>query len=98
MSRIGKLPIPVPSGVDVAIEGQTVTVKGPKGSLSHVVAEPITVGQADGTLTVLRPDDERESKALHGLSRTLIANMVTGVTQGYSKRMEIVGTGYRVIA
>jgi large subunit ribosomal protein L6 len=98
MSRIGKLPIPVPSGVDIAIDGQSVTVKGPKGSLSHVVAEPITVDQADGTLNVLRPDDERESKALHGLSRTLIANMVTGVTDGYVKKLEIVGTGYRVVA
>ncbi len=79
MSRIGKLPIPVPSGVDVAIEGQTVTVKGPRGTLSHVVSEPIEVQQVDdGTLEVRRPDDERQSKALHGLSRTLIANMVTG--------------------
>jgi len=98
MSRIGKLPIPVPSGVDVAIEGRSVTVKGPKGSLTHVVAEPITVAQEDGTLTVARPNDERESKSLHGLSRTLIANMVTGVTAGYSKTLEIVGTGYRVTA
>jgi large subunit ribosomal protein L6 len=98
MSRIGKLPIPVPSGVDVAIEGQSVTVKGPKGSLSHMVAEPITVIQEDGTLQVARPDDERASKALHGLSRTLIANMVTGVTSGYTKTLEIVGTGYRVVA
>jgi large subunit ribosomal protein L6 len=98
MSRIGKLPIPVPSGVDVAIDGQLITVKGPKGSLSHTVAEPITVSAEDGTLTVARPDDERESKSLHGLSRTLIANMVTGVTAGYSKTMEIVGTGYRVTA
>ncbi len=98
MSRIGKLPIPVPSGVDIAIDGQQVTVKGPKGSLSHVVAEPITVDQADGTLNVVRPDDERVSKSLHGLSRTLIANMVEGVTAGYSKKLEIVGTGYRVVA
>jgi len=98
MSRIGKLPIPVPSGVDIAIDGQLVTVKGPKGSLSHTVAEPITVSAEDGTLTVARPDDERESKSLHGLSRTLIANMVTGVTAGYSKTLEIVGTGYRVTA
>jgi large subunit ribosomal protein L6 len=98
MSRIGKLPIPVPGGVDIAIDGQLVTVKGPKGSLSHVVAEPITVAQEDGTLTVARPDDERESKSLHGLSRTLIANMVIGVTDGYRKPMEIVGTGYRVAA
>lgn len=98
MSRIGKLPIPVPSGVDVSIEGQSVTVKGPKGTLSHVVAEPITIAQSDGELLVARPDDERISKALHGLSRTLVANMVVGVTEGYIKNLEIVGTGYRVIA
>lgn len=98
MSRIGKLPIPVPSGVDVAIDGQQITVKGPKGSLSHTVAEPITVSQEDGSLVVARPNEERESKALHGLSRTLIANMVTGVTAGYTKTLEIVGTGYRVTA
>jgi large subunit ribosomal protein L6 len=99
MSRIGKLPVPVPSGVDITIDGQQVTVKGPKGTLSHVVAEPITVGRADdGTIAVARPDDERLSKSLHGLSRTLIANMVTGVTDGYIKTLEIVGTGYRVTA
>ena len=98
MSRIGKIPVPVPAGVDVAIDGQTVTVKGPKGTLSHRVAEPITVATEDGTIAVTRPDDERESKALHGLSRTLIANMVVGVTDGYVKRLEIVGTGYRVTA
>jgi large subunit ribosomal protein L6 len=99
MSRIGKLPIPVPSGVDVAIDGRTVTVKGPRGELSHTVVPPITVERGeDGSLLVRRPDDERESRSLHGLSRTLIANMVTGVTQGYSKTLEIVGTGYRVRA
>ncbi len=98
MSRIGKLPVPVPSGVDVSIDGQQVTVKGPKGSLSHTVAQPISVVQEDGTIEVTRPDDERESKALHGLSRSLIANMVTGVTDGYRKTLEIVGTGYRVTA
>src|SRR3954453_9334941 len=98
MSRIGKLPVPVPSGVDVKIEGQNVTVKGPKGTLSHVVAEPITVSQEDGVIAVARPNDERLSKSLHGLSRTLIANMVTGVTDGYTKTLEIVGTGYRVTA
>src|SRR5918997_1112528 len=98
MSRIGRLPIPVPSGVDVAIDGQTVTVKGPKGTLSHTVAAPITVNQEDGALRVQRPDDERNSRALHGLSRTLIANMITGVTEGYSKTLEIVGVGYRVQA
>jgi len=99
MSRIGRLPIPVPSGVDVTIDGPTVNVKGPKGTLSHTVAAPITVERAeDGTLQVQRPNDERESRALHGLSRTLIANMITGVTQGYSKTLEIVGVGYRVQA
>ncbi|MBA2559810.1 MAG: 50S ribosomal protein L6 [Propionibacteriales bacterium] len=98
MSRIGKLPIPVPSGVEVKIEGQTVTVTGPKGTLSHVVREPIAVGRSDdGALEVRRPDDERDSRALHGLSRTLIANMVTGVTDGYEKKLEIVGVGYRVV-
>ena len=98
MSRIGKIPVPVPSGVDVAIDGQTVTVKGPKGTLTHRVAEPITVATEAGVIEVSRPDDERVSKALHGLSRTLIANMVVGVTDGYVKRLEIVGTGYRVTA
>ncbi|MGY1591608.1 50S ribosomal protein L6 [Geodermatophilus sp. SYSU D00965] len=99
MSRIGRLPIPVPSGVDVAIDGQTVNVKGPKGALSHTVAAPITVARGeDGVLSVQRPNDERESRALHGLSRTLIANMITGVTTGYSKTLEIVGVGYRVQA
>ena len=97
MSRIGKNPVPVPSGVTVDIDGQTVTVKGPKGSLTHVVAEPITVEQTDDVIEVKRPDDERRSKSLHGLSRTLIANMVTGVTEGYSKTLEISGTGYRVV-
>ncbi|CAA9330203.1 MAG: LSU ribosomal protein L6p (L9e) [uncultured Frankineae bacterium] len=99
MSRIGKLPITVPSGVDVSIEGQLVTVKGPKGTLAHHVREPISVARNDdGSLAIARPNDERESKALHGLSRTLIANMVTGVTDGYEKRLEIVGVGYRVVS
>ena len=99
MSRIGRLPIAVPSGVDIAIDGQSVSVTGPKGSLTHTVAAPITVERdEDGTLRVARPDDERESRALHGLSRTLIANMITGVTEGYSKTLEIVGVGYRVQA
>ena len=98
MSRIGKLPVPVPSGVDVTINGQSVTVKGPKGTLSHVVAEPITVSQDGDTLQVSRPDDETLSKSLHGLSRTLVSNMVIGVTDGYTKVLEIVGTGYRVQA
>ncbi|SHL01423.1 large subunit ribosomal protein L6 [Pseudonocardia thermophila] len=97
MSRIGKLPIPVPSGVDVKIDGRTVTVKGPKGTLSHTVAEPITVERADdGSILVKRPDDERRSKAMHGLSRTLINNLIVGVTNGYEKKLEIVGVGYRV--
>src|ERR1700761_7901954 len=99
MSRIGRLPIAVPGGVDVALDGQLVTVKGPKGTLSHTVAEPIKVGRDDdGTLSVTRPNDERVSRSLHGLSRTLIANMVIGVTTGYAKTLEIVGTGYRVQA
>jgi large subunit ribosomal protein L6 len=97
MSRIGKLPITVPSGVDVNIEGQDVKVKGPKGALSLSVAEPIVVEKAeDGTLEVKRPNDERRSRSLHGLSRTLVHNMVIGVTQGYEKKMEIHGVGYRV--
>ena len=99
MSRIGRLPIAVPSGVDVAIDGQTVSVKGPKGELRHTVATPITVErEEDGTLRVQRPNDERQNRALHGLSRTLIANMITGVTEGYTKTLEIVGVGYRVQA
>jgi large subunit ribosomal protein L6 len=97
MSRIGKLPVAVPSGVDVAIEGQLVTVKGPKGTLSHAVAAPITVEQSDGVLDVKRPDEERISKSLHGLTRTLVNNMVVGVTEGYEKKLEIVGVGYRVL-
>jgi large subunit ribosomal protein L6 len=98
MSRIGRLPVTVPAGVDIAIEGQTVKVKGPKGELSHVVAEPITVERADATLEIKRPDDARTSRSLHGLTRTLINNMVLGVTEGYEKKLEIHGTGYRVLA
>jgi large subunit ribosomal protein L6 len=98
MSRIGRLPITVPSGVDVAIDGQAVQVKGPKGSLSLTIAEPIKVEREADVLRVSRPDDTGPNKALHGLSRTLIANMVTGVTAGYAKTMEIVGVGYRVQA
>jgi large subunit ribosomal protein L6 len=97
MSRIGKLPVPVPAGVDVQIDGAVVTVKGPKGSLTHTVAAPITVEKGDGVLDVSRPDDHRTSKSLHGLSRTLINNMVVGVTEGYEKKLEIVGVGYRVL-
>ncbi|AHI01566.1 50S ribosomal protein L6 [Kutzneria viridogrisea] len=97
MSRIGKLPITVPAGVDVNIDGQVVNVKGPKGALAHTVAEPIAVERAeDGTLQVTRPNDERLSRSLHGLSRTLINNLIIGVTQGYEKKMEITGVGYRV--
>jgi large subunit ribosomal protein L6 len=99
MSRIGKLPIAVPSGVDVTVAERLVTVKGPKGTLSHTVAQPITVDRGDdGAIEVARPDDERLSKSLHGLTRTLIANMVNGVTVGYEKRLEIVGVGYRVLS
>jgi len=99
MSRIGRLPITVPAGVEVTIDGADVTVKGPKGTLSHTVPAPITVERAeDGTLQVTRPNDERVSRSLHGLTRTLVANMVAGVTEGYIKKLEIVGTGYRVIA
>ena len=98
MSRIGKLPVPVPAGVDITVSGALVTVKGPKGSLEHNVPTPIQVAQEDGTLVVSRPNDERESRALHGLTRTLLANLVEGVTQGYEKKLEIVGTGYRVVA
>jgi large subunit ribosomal protein L6 len=98
MSRIGRMPVTVPSGVDVTINGRAVTVKGPKGTLSMEVASPIEVAQSDGTITVTRPSDEGEIRALHGLSRSLIANMVTGVTDGYRKTLEIVGVGYRVQA
>src|SRR3954447_2426030 len=99
MSRIGKLPITVPSGVDVRVDDRLVTVKGPKGTLSHSVAAPITVDRGeDGAIEVARPNDERLSRSLHGLTRTLIANMVQGVTEGYEKRLEIVGVGYRVLS
>jgi large subunit ribosomal protein L6 len=99
MSRIGRLPIPVPSGVEVALDGQLVTVKGPKGTLSHEISDPIRIERTDdGTLVVTRPDDERQSRSLHGLTRTLVNNMVVGVTEGYAKAMEIRGVGYRVAA
>src|SRR3954447_24562619 len=97
MSRIGRLPIDIPSGVDVSLDGREVTVKGPKGSLALTVAQPITVAIEEGRVLVSRPDDERESRSLHGLTRTLIANDIIGVTQGYSKGLEVVGTGYRVL-
>ena len=97
MSRIGKQPVLVPAGVDVMIDGQSVSVKGPKGSLELAVAEPITVVRSDdGAILVSRPDDERRSRSLHGLSRTLVANLITGVTEGYTTKMEIFGVGYRV--
>ena len=99
MSRIGKQPVPVPAGVDVTIDGQNVSVKGPKGTLSLDVAEPIVVARdEDGAIVVTRPDDERRNRSLHGLSRTLIANLITGVTEGYTTKMEIFGVGYRVAA
>jgi large subunit ribosomal protein L6 len=98
MSRIGRMPVTVPSGVDVTIDGRDVTVTGPKGTLRHTVTPPIEVAQDDGVLRVTRPSDEGEIRALHGLSRTLIANMITGVTEGYRKTLEIVGVGYRVQA
>jgi large subunit ribosomal protein L6 len=98
MSRIGRSPVTIPSGVDVTISGREVTVKGPRGELNMTVVQPIEVAQSDGVITVTRPNDEGEIRALHGLSRTLIANMVTGVTEGYSKTLEIVGVGYRVQA
>jgi large subunit ribosomal protein L6 len=97
MSRIGRLPIPVPAGVEVSIDGSDVTVKGPKGTLSHTVVTPISVEKAeDGTLQVTRPNDERAAKERHGLTRTLINNMIVGVTTGYTKVLEISGVGYRV--
>jgi large subunit ribosomal protein L6 len=99
MSRIGRLPITIPAGVEVTLDGQEVQVKGPKGTLAHHVAEPITIGRGEGdVLLVERPNDERVSKSLHGLTRTLVSNMVAGVTEGYVKRLEIVGVGYRVLS
>ena len=95
MSRIGRQPITVPSGVEVTISGPTVSVKGPKGTLARQVPDPITVRQDGTTVVVERPDDERRSRALHGLVRTLVQNMVTGVTDGFARELEIVGTGYR---
>jgi large subunit ribosomal protein L6 len=97
MSRIGKQPVTVPAGVDVTIDGQNLSVNGPKGTLDLAIAEPIAVARDDdGAIVVTRPDDERRSRSLHGLSRTLVANLVTGVTEGYTTKMEIFGVGYRV--
>ncbi|MFE1167665.1 50S ribosomal protein L6 [Nocardiopsis sp. NPDC058789] len=98
MSRIGRLPLSVPKGVEVTINGQDVTVKGPKGELKHTIAEPITVSFEDGIVTVARPDDKPENRSLHGLTRALIANLVEGVSKGYAKTLEIHGVGYRVQA
>lgn len=95
MSRIGKQPIPVPAGVDITIDGTTVTAKGPKGELTRTLPELMSIGMEDGAIVVTRPDDGREARSLHGLTRTLIANMVQGVHEGYSKNLEIVGVGYR---
>ncbi|MHB1446690.1 MAG: 50S ribosomal protein L6 [Acidimicrobiales bacterium] len=97
MSRIGRSPIPVPSGVEVSVAGRDVTVKGPQGSLGRRLPGEITLRQEDGSVLVERPDDQRQNRALHGLTRSLVANMVTGVTNGFSKELEIVGVGYRAI-
>ncbi len=98
MSRIGKTPVAIPSGVEVSIDGPNVEVKGPKGSLTHVLPDQVTMTQADGSLVLDRVDDQRESKALHGLSRSLVNNMVVGVSEGFTKKLEIVGVGYRAQA
>lgn len=99
MSRIGKMPIAIPNGVEITVDGQDLKVKGPKGTLALTVAEPIQVARNDeGQIEVTRPNDERESRSLHGLTRTLVNNMVIGVTEGYEKKLEIVGVGYRVIS
>ncbi|TNU73848.1 50S ribosomal protein L6 [Miniimonas arenae] len=98
MSRIGKVPVVVPAAVDVTLADGVVTVKGPKGTLAHTIPSTITVEHTDGTLVVTRENDERTARSLHGLTRTLLANLVTGVTEGYEKKLEIVGTGYRVAA
>jgi len=98
MSRIGQAPIPVPSGVDITIDGQNITVKGPKGQLSRTIVPTIAITREEDTLLVTRPDDERENRALHGLTRTLVNNMVVGVTDGFKKSLEIVGVGYRAEA
>jgi len=95
VSRIGKQPIPVPAGVEITIDGSTVTAKGSKGELTRTFSEILSIGMEDGAIVVTRPDDGREARSLHGLTRTLIANMVTGVSEGYAKNLEIVGVGYR---
>jgi large subunit ribosomal protein L6 len=97
MSRIGKMPIPVPSGVEVKIDGQTVTVKGPKGELTDTFNEDMSIALVDGEVTVERPSDEREHRSLHGLTRSLIANMIIGVSEGFEKTLEIHGVGYRAV-
>jgi large subunit ribosomal protein L6 len=98
MSRIGKSPIPVPAGVEITLDGRLVVVKGPQGQLQRELPGEIAVRQEDSTLVVTRPDDERQNRALHGLTRSLVANMVTGVTTGYTKELDIVGVGYRATA
>jgi len=99
MSRIGRLPISAPKGVEVTINGQDVTVKGPKGELKHTITEPITASRdEDGVITVVRPDDDPENRSLHGLTRSILANLVKGVSEGYTKTLEIHGVGYRVQA
>jgi len=98
MSRIGRLPIEIPAGVTVTIDGQDVAVKGPKGELALTIKAPIAASVEENQVLVTRPDDERESRSLHGLTRTLIANQIVGVTTGYTKSLEVVGTGYRVAA
>ena len=98
MSRIGKMPITIPSGVEVNVAGKSVSVKGPKGTLTHVLAGPIAATQEGTTLTITRPDESREARSLHGMSRTMIANMIEGVTKGYTKKINIVGVGYKVAA
>ena len=98
MSRVGRSPIAVPNGVTVTLSGSTVSVKGPQGTLERRIPEPITIAQDGDSLVVSRPDDERQNRALHGLSRSLVANMVSGVTDGFTKELEIVGVGYRATA
>ena len=98
MSRIGKLAIPIPSDVEIQIDGNHVTVKGPKGTLEHDVPVDITITREGDDLVVTRPDDEREHRSLHGLTRSLVANMVAGVSEGFTKELEIVGVGYRAAA